>query len=75
MDKLVNATEKLMRAVKELHPQFYMGDLKQEACYLAYHECREALLEKHNDPCAHPPVGVVTSKEGAKFCTTCNQFI
>ncbi len=74
MDKLIIATEKLMRAVKELHPQFNVGNSKEEACYLAYHDCREALLSV-NKPCFHPPVGVVTSKEGVKFCMTCNQFV
>lgn len=42
-DSIIEATIKLMSAVKVLHPQFDIAILDQENCYLAYHECRESI--------------------------------
>jgi len=45
MNNLITETEKLLEAIKDLHPNFNMGDPKQEKLYLSYHNVRNELTK------------------------------
>lgn len=42
-DQAIESVKRLMNAIIKLHPNIAIDIPEQEECYLAYHECREAV--------------------------------
>lgn len=75
MDMLIRASERLIKAVMEVHPCMNMDDKKEEELYLAYHNCKEAVkyerertLSEQESNCNKPAVSVAVA------CRNCKHY-